>query len=402
MTTIADANLKLTSKEWGVLVLLAAINFTHTMDFVMVIPMGPKLIQKLHITPAEVGHIISAYTISAAIFGLIGAGIIDRIDRKKMLIISFFGLIAGTLCCAYAETYIQLLLARAFAGASGGFVASLIYTYVGDYVAEHKRGTATGIVMNAYALASIVGIPLGLYLANTYNWNSPFLYLSALGIVFWVVAIFKLPSLPITQKTTSPLKVYTSIFINPNAQRALLFITLLTLSGFAVIPFVSTFVVVNAGLPEQHLLYMYLISGVLNFFTSPLTGRLADQYGKIKIFSIVAILSAFPILILSTYNHVPEVIILLTTTLLLLFFAARYVPAMALITSSIAREERGAFLTIINSAQQMTMGLSSFLGGLFIYTLTSGQLSGMITDAAISAIAVLLSVLVARKIKILS
>ena len=91
MSTIADANLKLTSKEWGVLVLLAAINFTHTMDFVMVIPMGPKLIQKLHITPAEVGHIISAYTISAAIFGLIGAGIIDRIDRKKMLIISFFG-----------------------------------------------------------------------------------------------------------------------------------------------------------------------------------------------------------------------------------------------------------------------------------------------------------------------
>ena len=301
-----------------------------------------------------------------------------------------------------SETYIQLLLARAFAGASGGFVASLIYTYVGDYVAEHKRGTATGIVMNAYALASIVGIPLGLYLANTYNWNSPFLYLSGLGIIFWVVAIFKLPSLPITQKTTSPLKVYTSIFINPNAQRALLFITLLTLSGFAVIPFVSTFVVANAGLPEQHLLYMYLISGILNFFTSPLTGRLADKYGKIKIFSIVAILSAFPIIILSTYNHVPEAIILLTTTLLMLFFAARYVPAMALITSSIAKPERGAFLTIINSAQQMTMGLGSFLGGLFIYTLPSGQLSGMLTDAVISAMAVLLSVLVAQKIKIIS
>lgn len=402
MNSVADVDLKLNSKEWGVLLLLTAINFTHTMDFVMVIPMGPKLIQQLHITAAQVGHIISSYTISAAIFGLIGAGTIDRIDRKKALIISFFGLIAGTLCCAYASSYFQLLLARAFAGASGGLVASLVYTYVGDFVAEHKRGTATGIVMNAYAIASIVGIPLGLYLSNTFNWNSPFLYLSFLGILFWVIAIFKLPSLPITKKTTSPMEVYTSIFINPNAQRALLFMILLSVAGFAVIPFISTFVVANAGLPEQHLIYMYLISGVLNFFAGPLTGRLADRYGKFKIFSIMAILSAIPIVIFSTFNNAPEWMVLFITTLLFLFFAARYVPAMALITSSVPSHERGGFLTISNSIQQMTMGLSTFLGGLFIYTLPNGQLSGMLIDASISALAVLLSVLVARKIKIIS
>lgn len=402
MSTLAQPTSNLTAKEWWVLLLLGAINFTHTMDFVMVIPMGPKLIEQLHITVSEVGHIISSYTISAALFGLLGAGFIDKVERKKALLISFLGLIAGTLCCAFSHSYIELVMARAFAGASGGLMSSMVYAYVGDFMEEHKRGRATGIVMNSYSIASILGIPLGLMLANKFSWNSPFLYLSFLGLLFLVISIFKLPKLAPPKSNLEPIEVYMQIFKNTNAQWALLFMILLTVAGFAVIPFISTFVVANAGLPESYLIYMYLLSGVVNFFAGPYTGKLADQYGKVKVFTITAILSALPILVFSFLNQSPVWFILIITTLVFLFFSARYVPAMALISSSTAKEQRGGFLTISNAVQQMAMGVSTFTAGLLIHTLPSGEIQGFAIDATIAATAVLLSIIVAKKIKIIS
>ncbi|TAH26414.1 MAG: MFS transporter [Cytophagales bacterium] len=402
MTNPISLESKLSNTEWQILLLLAAINFTHTMDFVMVIPMGPKLIKELHISANEVGHIISSYTLCAAIFGLLGASIIDKIERKKALLISFLGLILGTFLCAWSSNYIELLIARGFAGASGGIMSSMVYTYVGDYIVEQKRGRATGIVMNSYSIASILGIPLGLMLANQFNWNSPFYYLSILGLFLLILSFFILPKIDSSPINKTASKIYTELLSNNNALWALLFMVLLTISGFAVIPFISTFVVSNAGLPENYLMYMYLISGIINFFAGPATGKLADKFGKNIIFSYTALLSAIPVVIFSYLNNASIPYIFTITTLMFLLFATRYVPAMAMITSSIDKDKRGGFLTISNSVQQLMMGVSTYIVGLFIISNPDGTISGFSIGAFISAIAVIISVAIAKKIKIIS
>jgi predicted MFS family arabinose efflux permease len=400
----SDNTLKVTLsiKEWQVLILLAAINFTHTMDFVMVIPMGPILIQKLGINAAQVGHIVSSYTISASVFGLLGAGFIDKIERKTALLYSFLGLIVGTFFCAYSQSYHQLLMARALAGASGGLMSSMVYAYVGDYINDSKRGRATGIVMNSYSIASILGIPLGLLLAEKLDWNSPFLYLSALGLLFMILAYFWLPSLQNGKKQHNAFQVYAQIFKNTNIQWALLFMVLLTFAGFSVIPFISTFVVSNAGLPQDKLMLMYLVSGIVNFFAGPFIGKLADKYGKYHVFSITAILSVIPTMILGFMYQSPLMLTLLVTTTLFLFFSARYVPAMALISSGVEQAKRGGFLTISNSVQQFCMGASSYLVGLFIYTNRNGELQGFLYGATIASISIMMSIWVGKKIKMIS
>jgi predicted MFS family arabinose efflux permease len=183
----------LTRSEWLLLLVLAAVQFMHSMDFMVLMPLGPQCRDELHINPQGFAMVVSSYGFSAAIAGLLAAFFIDRFDRKKTLLVLYAGLTTGTLLCAVAPGYWALLLARTVAGAFGGVGAAGILVIIGDAFPEIRRGRATGVVMTAFSIASIAGMPVGIMLGNRFGVRTPFGILGLFGLSTWLLAFKVLP-----------------------------------------------------------------------------------------------------------------------------------------------------------------------------------------------------------------
>src|ERR1019366_4518854 len=137
-------------RERLILFVLAAVQFTSIVDFVVVMPLGPQLEVELALTPASFGLIVSSYTYAAGVAGLLASVILDRFARRTAFLALYVGFLAGTLACGLAPTYDWLLSARALTGAFGGVLGGM--AIVGDVFPEHRRGAATGALMSAFAL----------------------------------------------------------------------------------------------------------------------------------------------------------------------------------------------------------------------------------------------------------
>lgn len=378
------------SREQLLLIILATIQLTNVLDFVIMMPLGPQFMRHFEISPQAFGLVVSCYTFSAAVFGFLGAFFIDRLDRRLALLVLYAGFTLGTLFCAVAPTYELLMLARATAGAFGGIMGALVMAIVGDAIPEARRGAATGIIMSSFSVASIAGVPFGLYLAHLLSWHAPFFMLAALSTVTWLGAFYFLPSM--TQHlsrctSTSPLDDMRMVLSTPNNWRTFMFMSMLMLSGFSVIPFISPYMVGNVGLSEADLPYIYLFGGLATFFTSRYVGVLSDKYGKKRIFQLAAACSIVPILLLTSLPQTPLALALCVTTLFMIFVSGRFVPAVSLITSSIESRYRGSFMSINSCVQQLSSGLASFLAGLVIGkgeggALTNYWLVGIAASAA--------------------
>jgi len=389
-------------REGLLIFLLAAIQFTHMMDFVIMMPLGPQLMRVFRISPQEFGLLVSAYTFSAAIAGFLSALVIDRFDRKHALLALYLGFTLGTLACAMAPTFELLLAARVVAGAFGGVLGALVLAVIGDAIPEQRRGAATGKVMAAFSVASIAGIPVGLYLASVTSWHAPFYLLAALSLVVLLVGFFFLPAMRghLSSAThESPFLIIGNILRMRNLQWAMALTVTLTMAGFFVVPFISPYMVANVGFGETELSYIYLFGGLATVFTSQWAGRLADRHGKQRVFSISALLSLVPILLITNMPPVPHYTALIVTTFFFIFFGARFVPAMALITSSVEPKLRGSFMSINSSVQQLSAGLASFSAGYIVKESATGSLLHYSWVGFVACAITLVAVWVVRHLK---
>jgi predicted MFS family arabinose efflux permease len=390
-------------RESWLLFILAAIQFTHIMDFVIMMPLGPQLMRVFQINPREFGFLVSAYTFSAAASGLLSAFFIDRFDRKSALMALYLGFTLGTLACALAPTFEFLMIARIIAGAFGGVLGALVLAIIGDSIPEQRRGAATGKVMAAFSVASIGGIPIGLYLASHASWHAPFYLLTGLSVLVLLMTWRVLPPMRehLLQHTPQhPAKVMLTIFSSANCLWAFALMVTLSLAGFTVVPFLSPYMVANVGFEEVELSYIYLFGGLATVVTSQLAGRLSDKYGKKRVFQIAAVLSILPIL---AVTHMPSVAhwqAFVVTTFFFIFFGARFVPAMSLITSSVEPRLRGSFMSFNSSVQQLASGMAAFLAGLVITNDPGSQkLLHFGTVGIIATVFTLLAMWVVTKLK---
>lgn len=386
------------AERW-VLFGLAAIHFTHVMDFMIIMPLGPQFMRAFQIGPDGFGILVSSYTFSAGLSNLLGALYLDRFPRKQALLFCFLGHTVTTLICALATGYASFLTARILAGSFGGLIQALIFSYLADSFQETRRGSATGQVMSAFALASIAGVPFGLFLSNWFSWRAPFFLLAVVAMGIWIVCAKKLPKIQgqhLTKKT--PLLIVEDIFSDTNHLRAFLLTICLMLAGFTVIPYISPSVVSNAGLPESHLPLIYFFGGALAFFSSPWIGRLSDRYGKQKIFLMVASLSCIPIWLVTHLSEAPMVWVLSVTTLFMVLVSGRMVPGMAILMSAVEERRRGSFMSINTAIQQLAAGVAALISASII-TEQGGRLYGYDLLGVVSVFATVLSILISRSIR---
>lgn len=367
-----------TRQELALLFLLSAVQFSHIVDFVIMMPLGPQLMKFFTVGPREFGLLVSSYTFAAGVSGILASFFVDRFDRKSCLIFFSLGFASGTLACAWAPTYEALVIARSAAGAFGGVLGSLVLSIISDRFDYARRGAAMGILMGSFSLASIIGVPLGLMLANDMSWHTPFVFIGSWSLLLSAVAFFAIP--PMRAHLTgpgshhSPTASLAHVLNTPNQLRALLFMVCLVLGQFTVITFLSPSYVANAGLAQSELPLMYLTGGICSLFATPLIGRMADRFGKHVVFRASAFLSIPGILAITHMVPLPVFTLLLVSCLFFITMSGRMVPAMTIVTATATPQYRGSFLSLSSSVQQFSMALASFIAGVLIVQDSEGHL----------------------------
>jgi len=279
---------------------------------------------------------------------------------------------------ALAQTYPLLVAARALAGAFGGVTGALILAIVGDVIPEDRRGAAMGLVMSAFSIANICGVPLGLMLASGFNWHVPFFALAGLSVVILAILIRVMPSLRSHLAHLSeepPTARMLAILSGPAHQKAFLFMGMLTFTGFVVFPYLPKYFVANVGLTEKQLPWIYVFGGFCTMFRMNWIGRWADRCGKKRVFTLMSLTCAFPILLVTNLPAVPLVVSVAVSTLLMVCMSGRFVPAMALMTGSIEARHRGGFMSINSSVQQFAAGIAAWISGIILGQTATGQIT---------------------------
>jgi predicted MFS family arabinose efflux permease len=362
------------------LLTLAGIQFTHILDFMIMMPLGPQLIRVLDINTHEFALLLSSYTFAAAVSGLLAATYIDRFDRRRLMLTLYVLFIVATLACGLAPNYMSLLIARALAGAFGGVLGAMVQTMIADAIPFERRGQAMGTVMAAFSLSTVAGVPLGLLLANNLpalGWRAPFFFIVLVAVAIFIIGYKVLPSMTAHMARPRQGNIFQQIYVvakEPNHLKAFAFIALQMMAGFSVIPYLALYMTANIGLEESFLTIIYLCGGTATLFSARFIGRLADKHGKARVFKWVALASFIPVLISTHLGQVPWWVALLNATVFFILVSGRMIPGMAMISAAAAQPVRGTFMSLISSVQMLASGLASLVAGLIITRSATGQL----------------------------
>ncbi|HEY6838499.1 MAG TPA: MFS transporter [Geobacteraceae bacterium] len=362
-----------TPYEKFVIAVLALLQFTVILDFMVLSPLGAILMPQMGISTSQFGLVVSVYAVSAGCSGLLAAGFADRFDRKRMLLFFYAGFVLGTLFCGIAGSYGFLLCARVVTGVFGGVIGSISFAIITDTFPMAVRGRVMGFVQMAFAASQVLGIPVGLYLATTLDWHAPFLMIVAIAVPVGILIAMRLR--PVTghlqgghEKSAFAHLWHTAS--NPFYLRGFGATILLATGGFMIMPFSSAFLVNNIRIPETRLSLIFFITGLTAIFTGPLLGRLSDRLGKYRLFVFGSVVSMVMVFVYTHLGPNPIWVVVATNVVLWVGISSRIISSSALTSGVPDMKDRGAYMGINSAVQQFSGGLASFVAGLIVHQAT--------------------------------
>jgi DHA1 family inner membrane transport protein len=387
-------------RELTTLLVLCAVQFTHILDFMIMMPLGGQLMRVFNISPAQFTHLVASYGLAAAVSGFAGGFFLDRFDRKRSLIILYGGFGLATLACGLAPTHHTLLAARLAAGAFGGLAGSMVTAMVGDVIPPARRGRAMSFVMAAFPLASVLGVPAGLVLAGKFGWHAAFYLLAGCAAANLVLASVALPHIRTAVVDHQPVRQMKEILSHGVHLRAFAVGAVLVMSGGLIIPFLAPSFVVNVGLNESvQLPIAYAVGGIATAFSTPLIGWLSDHMDRLRLLAIMSSCAVIVVLFITRLGTSTLLTASLMMALFMVTMSGRFAPAMAMITNAVEARYRGGFMSVNAALQQAASGFSSMLAGLFVTRDGTSHLVGMPVLGYVSAGFFGLTVLLAYELR---
>lgn len=368
----------MSKNERLIIILLASINFTHILDFMIMMPLGNYLMPYFKISPQQFTFLVGAYTLTAGVSGFTAAFFVNNYDRKKVLLYGYTGFLIGTIACGIAPTFELLLAARILAGLFGGLIGAQVLSIVADIFPYERRGVAMGAIMSAFAVASTFGVPFSLYLANIISWHAPFLFVGIVGIVIIPLVLKWLPSMSDhireREEDRNRFEVLQVVAQNPTQRLALLFSFLMMMGHFLIIPFINPYMEFNNGYSKTVTPMIYLVGGISSFFAANILGKLSDKHGKLKVFSVSVLLSLLFVWIITNLPHVHIALMLGLFAIWFVLATGRSVAAQAMISNVVTPEHRGSFMSFNSSVQQLGTASASFIAGMIVIGGQNGKI----------------------------
>jgi predicted MFS family arabinose efflux permease len=361
---------EITLAEWGLILILVAIQFTHMVDFVIIMPLGDRLKRELVLTDWQFAQIVSAYALAACVASLLASFVMDRFDRKKVLLAMYAGFTLSTLLCGLVGDYTWLLVSRALAGAFGGTAAGALMAVIGDVFPPDKRGRATGAVISSFAVASIVGLPIGLQLAEHFGRGAPFVVLAALSAVVWVLGWAKLPALRshLTGARPNRWGEFAAVVRHPDHLAAFAFTFFLVLGTFTVASFIGPYLMSTNGWSEGQLSWIYFAAGICTLVGMTVMGRLSDRLPRLILFRVVGFAALVMAVVVTNLPPVPLWVAAVVISGFMVCAAGRMVPVQAILLGVAARKSRGGFMSLNTSIQHAATGVAPLIAGSLIVT----------------------------------
>jgi predicted MFS family arabinose efflux permease len=367
-------------KERFFLFALAGIQFTHILDFMIMMPLGPEFIQALNINTHQFGLLLSSYTFAAAIAGIFATYYVDRFERRQLLLSLYACFIVATLACGLAPSYETLFIARAFAGAFGGILGSLVQTIVADSIPFERRGKALGTVMAAFSVSTVAGVPLSLFLAHHITflgWRAPFIFIALISLLILYLGYRNIPKIAGHLDHIhegSRLSQILKIVLAHQHLKAFIFMAFIMITGFSVIPYIALYLTSNVGINSSYISLIYLCGGVATLMSSRFIGHMADQYGKVKVFRFLAVVSLVPLLVTTNLPVTPLWLVLINSTAFFILVSGRMIPAMAMVSQVVENKIRGTFMSLIGSVQMFASGIATVLAGMVVTIGADGKM----------------------------
>jgi predicted MFS family arabinose efflux permease len=360
---------KFTSHQVLVIVLLAMTQFAVILDFMVMSPLGDLLMKQMRLTTTQFGAAVSAYAFSAGISGLLTAGFADRFDRKRLLLFFFVGFIVGTLLCGLTNSYPMLLAARIVTGLFGGVIGSISMAIVADLFPLSKRGRVVGYLQMGFGASQVLGIPIGLFIANQWGWQSPFLAIVVLAAAIWLVIALRMEPINEHLKVKNDKNALTHLLHTLTDARyrlGFLATSFLMLGGFMMMPWGSAFAVNNLLVGQEKLPILFMVAGVASLIVMPVVGRMSDKVDKFKIFVIASVWMMIMVVFYTNLGPIPFWLVLVLNVLFMAGILSRMVPSMALVSALPEMQDRGAFMSINSSLGQIAGGAAAMVGGLIV------------------------------------
>lgn len=353
-----------------VITILAFTQFSVVLDFMIMNPLGDMLMKSMEISTTQFGIVVSAYGISAGISGLLTAGFADRYDRKKLLLFFYVGFILGTLFCALAYNYPLLVAARIITGIFGGVIGSISMAIVADLFPVSERGRVMGFLQMGFGASQVLGIPISLFIANQWGWQSPFIMIVGFSAIVWAIIGFKMQ--PITrhlelQSNKNAIGHLFQTIAKRNYRIGFLATALLSLGGFLMMPWGSAFAINNLKVTDQQLPILFMVAGLSTLIVMPVIGKLSDKADRFKIFTVASVWMIAMVIIYTNLTPVPFWIVLVLNIMFMAGIMGRMIPSMALVTQLPQMHDRGAFMSINSSLQQIAGGIAAAIGGMIVY-----------------------------------
>lgn len=361
-----------------VIAILAFMQFTVILDFMIMSPLGAVIMPLLHITPAQFGVAVSVYAFSAGAAGLMAAGFADKFDRKKLLMIFYVGFLVGTLLCGLAPTYEFLLGARLVTGLFGGVIGAIGFAITVDLFEIEVRGRVLGIMQTSFAASQILGLPVGLYLSNHWGWHAPFLMIVGIGLIAGILIALKMK--PVTahlqlQKKSNPFKHLFDTLTNRRYALAFCATALLSIGGYMLMPFGSAFTVNNLKIPIENLPLIYLVSGVASILIGPFVGKLSDTFGAFRTFLFGTTVGIVMVFIYTNLGPTPLALVMLVNVVMFVGIFSRMIPAQTMMSVIPEPASRGSFMSVSSSLQQISGGVAAVIAGHIVSTNTDGSIA---------------------------
>jgi len=391
----------LTRGEWALLLVLIAIQFTHMVDFVIIMPLGDRLRRELGITPEQFGAVVASYAWAAGIASLLASLVIDRFDRRSVLLAMYAGFGVSTLFCGLAPNYEMLLLSRTLAGVFGGLSAVSLMAVIGDVFPPEKRGRATGAVVSSFAVATIVGLPIGLMLAAQFGRWAPFVALAILSACVCLIGFVFLPPVRghLSAPRRHPLKEFEAAARVPNHLWGFAFTFFLVLGTFTVASFIAPVLCATNSWGESEMATIYLAAGTCTLVATNIMGRLADRYSRLMLFRILGAGAMVMAVVLSNLSVIPLWGAALAVSTFMVCAAGRMVPAQAMMLGACVPSMRGAFMSLNTAVQHVATGLAPTIAGLIIFETADKKLEGFPIVGIISAATAAVSLVLAGRMK---
>ena len=392
------------TSERAVILLVAMVQFVNILDFMMVMPMGPDFAAALGIPLSRLGFIGGSYTLAAMLSGLVCSLFLDRFGRRHALLAAMLGLVVGTALGGFARGFTTLLVARVIAGAFGGPATAVSMSIIADTVPAARRGKAMGVVMGAFSLASVFGVPVGLELARRGGWRLPFFAVATLGLVAAAVGAALLPPLRShlersVFKTDGPAGAYRDtaatatvartppstldLLRKPTVLLAYAMNACATLGGFVLIPNISPYLLRNLGYPRERLGLLYLCGGLCSFVAVQFAGRLVDRFGGLRVATPATLLVAWVVFegFGRTAPWMPAVVVFM---LWMSAMGFRNIAMQTVASKVPAPLERARFMSLQSAVQHGSSAFGAMLSTLLLTEGSDHRMHGMPRVAAVT------------------